>query len=388
MSVRSKFRSLLMATASPLIFAGQGAWAQDLVSVPAGANTEPSSGVVAGAGTGFTITIDGGDTPTANDTPAARQSTPSLVREQDIALAEADLFVTFDGLNVRRRLNLAILNKDPAQPGDQLRVQSQLNYPAFVERAELRLLELAPNGQVRLIEVVPIAPNGTATFRVPSHDDLAIVHRVYDARGRFDETAPRPLFRGPEAIAVDSDTDLAIDEGSSALLRQRIPIFGGAVTVRGENVPNGARVQTLGEDIQPDPSGSFVLQRILPPGDQPVAVEVTGPGPDTYVERNITIPRNEWFYTATADLTYGWRTGDPTTASGEPLPSTYDFGRLAGYAKGRTSNGWTITASADTGEEELSDLFRGFDEKDLQDSLLRSARENAYPTFGDDSSIE
>ncbi|MEP4246518.1 hypothetical protein [Tateyamaria sp.] len=388
MSMRSNLRTLLLATASPLIIVGQGAWAQDLVTLPAGANTEPSSGVVADAGTGFTITIDGGDTPTANDTPAAQENQPSLVREQDIALAEADLFVTFDGLNVRRRLNLAILNENPAVRGDQLRVQSQLNYPAFVERAELRLFELAPNGQVRLISVVPIAPNGTATITVPEQDDLAIVHRVYDARGRFDETAPRPLFRGPDSIAIDNDTDLAIEEGSSALLRQRIPIFGGAVTVRGDNVPPGARVQTLGEDIQPDPSGSFVLQRILPPGDQPVAVEVTGAGPDSYVERNITIPRNEWFYTATADLTYGWRSGNPTTASGAPLPDTYDFGRLAGYAKGRTSNGWTITASADTGEEELSDLFRGFDEKDTQDTLLRSARENAYPTFGDDSSIE
>ena len=156
----------------------------------------------------------------------------------------------------------------------------------------------------------------------------------------------------------------------------------------GSSVPARARVQTLGESIQPDGSGSFVVQRILPPGEQAVAVQITGAGNQPYVERIIEIPRSEWFYTATVDLTFGRRLGDAVASNGAPLDDTYTVGRLAGFAKGRTANGWSITASADTGENDIEDLFRGFDEKDVEDSLLRAARENAYPTFGDDSTIE
>lgn len=389
MSMSKRFRAALLASASPLLFSAPMASSQDSVVLPAGANTEPNSGATQLSGTGFTITIDGDETPTADPTvSSAPEAAGSVVRRQDLALSEADLRVTFDGLNVKRRLDLAILNEDPAEPGQTLRVQSQMNYPAFVKRAEVRLLELSPSGQVRTVQVIPINPNAATSFVVPDVEDLALVHRVYDARGRYDETMPRPLFTGPDAVEIDEVTDLAVEEGISSLNRQRIPIFGGAVTVYGDNVPPGARVQTLGEDIKPDPSGAFVLQRILPPGDQPVAVEVVGDGQDQYLERNVTIPSNEWFYTGTADLTFGWRTGNPTTPSGEPLPDTYQTGRIAGYAKGRTSTGWTITTSVDTGEDDLDDLFRDFDKKDPEDALLRAARENAYPTFGDDSTLE
>ncbi len=39
------------------------------------------------------------------------------------------------------------------------------------------------------------------------------------------------------------------------------------MTVRGSGVTSGAQVRALGEIIQPDPSGGFVIQRILPAGD-------------------------------------------------------------------------------------------------------------------------
>lgn len=385
------FRTVLLISVAPLwLVSGQIALAQEVIRLPQGANDEPPSATTAGEG--FTITIDGGATAPPAGVADDSGVPASIARQADLALTEADLRVTFDGLNVQRRLTTKVLDTDPLRPGFAVRVQSQMNYPAFVNRAEMRLIEYGASRVARVVQVVPVAPNGVAVVNLPTDvdpQDLAIVHRVYDTRGRFDETAPRPVAAGSDAVVIDGDTDLAVEDGTSALVRQRIPIFGGAVTVSGDNVPGGARVQTLGEDILPDPSGSFVIQRILPPGDQPVAVEVVGgPGQGTYIERNLTIPRNEWFYTATADLTFGWRQGNPTDASGAPLPETYDYGRLAGFARGRTSNGWTITASADTTEDDLSDLFRDFDKKDPQDTLLRAARENAYPTFGDDSTLE
>ena len=368
---------LLLSTAlgvSPLA-------AQDAVTQVVGANSEPSSATVA-SGAGFDIVIDGA---------ASANTAPTRARRADIALARADLRVTFDGLGVKPRLDLKLLNMDSRAPGEKISVQSQMNYPAFVTRGEVRVLDLTIPGRPRTVLVANVAPNGTAAIPVPNAREgqlLAMTYRVYDAQGRYDETAP-------QALTPDNDTAFAgdrlngpVEQGTSTLARQRIPIFGGAVTVSGSSVPRGASVNTLGETITPDQSGSFVLQRILPPGDQPVAVQVSGRGQGNYIERIIPIPRNEWFYTGTADFTLGRRDGDLLDSSGGEIDRTYSYGRLAGYAKGRTSNGWTITASADTGEQDLDDLLRDFDEKDADDVLLRAARQNTYPVFGDDSTIE
>ncbi len=317
MGASMQIRSVLRLSFAPAILLGLGLWqgaqAQDTVIQPVGANAEPPSGTVA-SGDGFVISIDGAGPP--ENTPA-NAIPANTARQADVALSEADLRVTFDGLGVRRRLDLLVLSDAPVRPGQNMRVQSQMNYPAFVERGEVRVIDIGATGGSKTVLVVPVDPNGAVQFTVPEGADLAMTHRVYDARGRYDETAPRPLQNGPDAVAIEDFGDLAVEEGTSSLARQRIPIFGGAVTVSGDNVPSGARVQTLGEVITPDPTGSFVLQRILPPGDQAIPVQVVGAGPGTYIERIITIPRNDWFYTATVDLTYGIRFGNPTTATGD-----------------------------------------------------------------------
>ncbi|UXN73583.1 hypothetical protein N8D56_22805 [Devosia sp. A8/3-2] len=66
------------------------------------------------------------------------------------------------------------------------------------------------------------------------------------------------------------------------------------------------------ETIAPDANRSFVVQRILPPGDHRVDVAPAGnQGKDgLQFSRDINIPDNDWFYVALADVTVGLRTGD------------------------------------------------------------------------------
>ena len=327
------------------------------------------------SGLGFDISI--------SDTPAlqgVRTSGPAF------SYPAPEFQVTFDGLSAERRLDLVLLNETAVSAGQTVRVQSQMNYPAFVTRGEVRVIDFAATGGARTLAVVPISPNGTAQFTLPEGDAIGILHRVYDAQGRYDETAPKAIGTGGEATFVDAEGGAAIEEGTTTLARVRIPITGGAVTVRGQDLRPGAQVRTLSETTKADGSGAFVLQRILPPGDHPVSVQAASGG--GYVERNVTIPKSDWFYTATVDLTFGRRLGDARDASGAALEKDYAYGRLAGFATGRTANGWTITARADTGEEDLEDLFRDFDKKDSYNALRRAAAEDAYPTFGDDSTLE
>lgn len=365
------------ATALALIVTAHSGAAQEIVA----------------AGAGFTITIDDGSAPAkvAPDITGQRVTASGAhggyaPQPVDWALSVSDIAISFDGLSVKRRLDAILLTEEEAAPGQVVRVQSQLNYPAFVQRAEFRLVDLSARGGPRTLQVIPVAPNGVAAVTVPEAEDVVLVHRVYDARGRYDETGPVPLRARDKSAVILGDR--AVEEGTSTLVRQRIPVHGGAVTVRGQNVPPGASVATLGETLRPDPDGAFVIQRILPPGDHPVQVAVDGVSQHLHLERDVTVPANEWFYTGTVDLTFGRRIGDPRTAAGQPLPRDYQIGRIAGYAKGKVRGGWELTLGADTGERDLDELFDDFDKKDPYHTLLRMSRESAYPTYGDDSTIE
>lgn len=333
---------------------------------------------------GFSIAIDGQQV--AGD---PRLSTTQA--REDIALARAQLQVQFDGLEVKPRLNALITNARTPRAGDRVDVRSQMNYPSYVTRGEIRVTDVAARGGPRVVIAVPIDANGDVSFTMPEGESLIMTYRVYDARGRFDETVPLPL-RGADGRYGDfQETDLDApppELGEDRVGLRRIPVYGGAVTVSGNDVRQGAVVNTLGEVVRPDPDGSFVIQRILPAGDQAIAVQVTGAGEDTYIERDITIPRTEWFYTAIVDLTYGLRLEGGVDAAGAEFDRTFTYGRLAGYAKGKTQSGWVLTGSVDTGEDALSDLFRDLDEKDPVNVLQRLQRENAYPVYGDDSTFE
>lgn len=317
---------------------------------------------------GFSLSLDGApiDTdPTFED----------RTRKVDLALAEADIQVTFDGFEPKTRLAVETVGAARAyQPGDTVTLQSEMNYPAFVRRGEFRIIDRSATGGPRLVSVVPVDPNGRARLAVPDGRDIVVVHRVYDGRGRFDETTPLPLFE-PDDRALTSDAE----EGADTAAVRNIRVVGGAVTVSATNVSQGAALRTLGETVRPDPNGRLVIQRILPPGEYAVDVAVTGGSRNTQLRRDIEIPASEWFYHGLADLTYGIddENGDPATT-----------GRLQFFADGRTAGGWQITGSIDTTEDDIGDLFRRLDEKDPRSVLERIEPEDTYPTFGDDSTIE
>ena len=322
------------------------------------------------APTGFSISLNG-------DAIAGDPVVRDTARKTDIALANADVQVVFDGLGADPRLDVEVVGGRAAGPGDTVTLQSVLNYPAFVSRGEMRIVDLDAPGGPRVIQTLPVDPNGQVTLTLPEGEALAVRHRVYDSAGRYDETAPLPLFRSDSRGLIDG-----VEDGSSSLSRQAIPVTGGAVTVSGSNVAPGASVTALGERVVPDRDGGFVIQRILPAGDYGVDVRVSGAGQNVDLVREITIPGAEWFYVATADLTFGYRTDGLT---GER--DTYRTGRLAGFVDGKTAGGYRITGSVDTGEGDLSTLFDDLDERDPRQLFLRVDPRDLYPTYGDDSTL-
>lgn len=312
---------------------------------------------------GFLISIN--DAPVAGNAEIERR-----IQRPDAQLARADVRIQFDGLTTQPRLDLEQIG---GAGGPTATLQSALNYPAYVQRGEIRLYDTS-RGAPRLVGTYPIDPNGRTTVLIPEGEIFA-THRVYDERGRYDETAPLALGRADSRLRAEGAED-----GADATARRGIPVHGGAVTVSGNDVPQGATVQTLGEQIRPDASGSFVVQRILPAGQHPVGVSVTGAGQNIDLVRDIDVPRADWFYVATVDLTYG-----VTEVDG--VSDDYTSGRVAGYVNGHFANGVQLTAQVDTDEGPLHEIFSDLDERDPRSVLLRVDPDDLYPTYGDDSTI-
>jgi hypothetical protein len=352
-------------------------------------------------GVPFSISVDGeplvGARPPALSASAGGPRTTNAQRKTDMALSGVDIQVKFDGLEVKPVLNVMTNPvRKSYRAGDEVRFLATSNYPAFIERSEIRVFERGERLEDRPVAVMPVDINGEAGWAMPQtrNDEsrFEYVLRVYDADGRYDETLPRSLARTDREIPRE---DLQKIEGTAPGMGddntglRNIPIYGGAVTVFGRHVPPGYQIRALDEMIPVDQDQAFVVQRILPGGDHNVDVAVLGSLKGSALEfnRQINIPKNDWFYVALADLTVGKRTGDAnieTVRQGE-YDKVYTKGRLAFYLKGKIKGEYLLTAAADTGEDKLENLFRGLDAKDPRNLLRRIDPDDYYPIYGDDS---
>lgn len=355
--------ALLGATTLAMGMGATGGYAQQASTVAPAPNTEPDTAPASNS-SGFVFSIDG---QTLNADPVIEDQ----VRRTDIALAAADVQIQYNGLNATPRLNLELAD-GAFGTGANVQVRSEANYPAFITRAEVRLYDQGAIGGARLLATLPIDANGTAAFTVPEGASVVAVHRVYDDRGRYDETAPLPLDR------ADARGLTVHEDGVDNTAVRRIRVDGGAVTVSASNVVANGTLYTLGEEVRADGQGRLVIERILRPGDYAIDVAVTGTRQNTKLTRDLNVPGSEWFYAGSGELTYS---GIGSDAGAETS------GRLSFYVDGKTAGGTEVTASLDTGNGDLETIFNRLDERDPQSLSDRLELKDAYPTFGDDSTL-
>lgn len=359
--------------------------ADTVVRMPVGENTEMIRTAPGGdfPTTGFSISID---EETVAGAPAPRDPR----RPGDMAAAAADVQVKYDGLDRRRLLNVSTHDLRAAyRAGEAITFRASSNYPAAIARAEIRIIDRAARG-FPVVTRLAVQPNGTVTWAMPRNGsgEYAYVLRVYDEKGRFDETAALDLNRTTRAFETHETSGgpvIAAGEGEDRTRIRHIPVRGGMVTATGTGLAPGATVRVMGEDVPVDASGRFVVTRILPAGDHVVTVETTQDGRTRTIRRDVEVPASEWFGVGIADLTFGRRLQDDMIEADPDYDKNYAEGRLAMYLKGTTQGGYTFTTSVDTGEGDLEDIFRRLDEKDPRHLLRRLDPEDVYPTYGDDS---
>jgi hypothetical protein len=353
---------------------------QIAVDMPQGENAELVRGKPGrGYGDlGFSISIDAG--PVAGAVPPGNPDRPT-----DLRAAADDIDVRYDGLDPRTYLNVSTFDiRSSYRAGETVGFRASANYPEWIARAEVRILDRDARGRP-VVATLPVAPNGSVAWVMPSGGarDFAYVLRVYDKAGRWDETIPLDLSRSAEGLATHETVGepvTAAGEGEDRTRIRNIPVRGGRVTVSGFGPPGGT-VQVMGEPVPVDASGQFVVSRILPSGDRTVTVNAAGRA----ISRKVRVPEREWFYVGIADLTFGHRFRDDLQSADPDYDKTYVDGRFAGYAKGKTAGGYTITGSIDTGEGPVKDAFKRLSDKDPRRVIERLDPEDLYPTYGDDS---
>lgn len=352
------------------------------------------------------ITVDG----TPVDDPG--KSVPDLQRCTDVALDKADIRFKFDNLEFKPRLNvsawpLSVRYRDDFNTSAQEnRVSFRLysNYPAFFERSEIRLFDEAQSLRDTPLAVVPVNADGDAEwlaefdeYRAPGRT-LKYVLRVYDKEGHFDETAEQNLWLvdkvSEEALNADVSKELLVGYGENRLAVHNIPLNGGAVSAIGSNIPAGRQVWLAGRPVPVGKDGKFVAEQLLPSGMHSVEVAVLDPqGNGELFLRDLELKQNDWFRVGIADITLARdRTKGPAALVTQDQ-THYDNnlsvdGRLAFYTKGKFGDDWHLTASADTREGPLKDIFSNFMNKAPDAVFRRIDPDYYYPTYGDDSTVE
>lgn len=365
------------------------------------------------------------------------RSSSDIQRCTDVALEEADIRFGFDNLTSAPRLSVTAFpstvrvhprppslpdNDVPGPPykvtldeeffvGEPVRFRMYTNYAGFIERAEVRIFDNGQSLQGEPLEVLDIELDGIAEWRPPAGKfraparELAYVLRAYGPDGHFDETLPQPLMLvyadtymeiaggGSAQTAPVLTPELLAAYGENGLATQNIGLSSGTVTVHGSGIPADHQVFVAGRAVPVDPQGNFVSEAILPTGVHTVEVAVLDEaGNGELFLRDLEFQENDWFYVGMADLTLssGETSGPMDLLAGEnaeDIDSSAN-GRLAFFVDGKFGDHWRVTASGDTREGPLDELFSNFMEKTPDALFRRLDPDYYYPTFGDDSTVE
>jgi flagellar motor protein MotB len=352
------------------------------------------------------ITVDGKPV----DDPA--RSSSDVQRCTDVALDDANIQFRFDNLESIPRLGVAadpvavaVSDAGGEPSASVVRFRMYTNYSSFMDRAEIRIFEQQQSLQSAPIDVVAIDETGLAEWRPGAKilagpaRELKYLLRAYDSKDNFDETGARPLSlvreSSPGAVPTSNwPQELLAAYGESDLARHGIPLGSGTVKVQGSGIPAAYTVFVAGHPVPVDPQGKFVAEEILPTGMHTVEVAVLDNGGNgSLYLRDLEFKRKDLFYFGVADITVSdsRANGPIDLLQGENARQPYDSsvdGRMAFYVNGEISKRWRLTASADTREGPVKDLFTNFLDKSPTSLFRRIDPDHSYPTFGDDGVVK
>ncbi len=346
------------------------------------------------------------------DQPAQENS---LVTETvDGELDALDVHVRTDGSGAEPTLNIVAL-PDVVAPEEELRFYGYSDYMRWIETAEVRIFENGASTRAKPLVVLRLEFDGEGTsLSTPLNPGAySYVLRVYAENGLFDETSPKTLVVTElehERLHGEVDGGPWPGYGENFRWLKNIPVSGARVLVDGRDVPEGFRVTVMDNTVPVDADGQFAAAEWVPYGDHDVNVNIRTRKADgltvvpsseikrLHINRQLHVPKDDWFFVALAELTVGtssvggatkFQTGqgglieDATGSAFED--EVYYNGRAAFYLKGVVRGEYLLTASLDTRDQPLSEIFSSLDQKDPQSLFRRIQPDEVYAVYGDDS---
>lgn len=348
---------------------------------------------------GFQISVDGD--PLNGET----RDSENKQRCTDIALEKEAVQLQYDSTMMAKPFLNVTANPATVAKDEPVHFQGYSNYLGWIEKAEVRVFKLDQSSKADPLAIIPLDRHLQGDWSAQARIDATKNHtdklqyrlRVYDKKGRFDETTALPLWQ-VESHRLLGDEEAAEREqlvgyGENHLGLYNIDLQGGTLTVNGQAIPAGHDVYFMGSKLPTNEHGQFVGQQIVPPGVHNVEIAVLdAEGDGQLFWRELKIKENNWFYVGLADFTVGRNTttGPAALVTNDNQHYEGDVfadGRLAFYAKGKWRGKYTITTSADTFEQPVEDLFSNMDHKDPKSLLRRLDEEDHYPVYGDDSTV-
>ena len=251
----------------------------------------------------------------------------------------------YDGLDTTRRLNVSTDElRASYRAGETVTFRSSMNYPAYVTRTEVRILDRSRARATRSWRPCRSRRTEPPTGRCRAMG-RAITPMCCAPMTRRDGTTRRQalaLMRTERAFPTHATAGapfVAAGEGEDRTRIRRIPVSGGMVTVSGTDARPGSTVRVNGEAVPVDARGRFVTTRILPAGDRVVIVDIDG----QRHRRDVTIPSSEWFRVGIIDITAGWRDDESESAKTRPMLTAVQRStpRARRRAAGRSPDRWT-----------------------------------------------
>ena len=340
------------------------------------------------------------------------KSSTDIQRCTDVELEKANVQFKFDNLSLKPRLNITawpnvIRYRDKLTtsfPENLVSFKRYTNYSNVIERSEVRIFKKEQSTRDVPVEVIPLDNKGDGEWLAKFEEftapniELKYILRVYDKDDNFDETKPQTIWLvddiSEDNKGINSKPELLVGYGENRLGLNNINIKGGAVKVYGNNVPKDHSVWFAGESIPVSPNGDFTSEVILPSGMHTVEVSILdSSGNGQLYLRDLELKQSDWFFVGIADITASRdaTNGPAALITGDTTHYDNDLaidGRLAFFSKGKFGTNWELTASADTREGPLGDLFTNFMDKSPDSVFRRIDPDYYYPTFGDDSTTE
>ena len=182
--------------------------------------------------------------------------------------------------------------------------------------------------------------------------------------------------------------------GENDLARQQIPLGSGTVKVQGSGIPADHTVWVAGRQVPVDPRATSPRRRSFR------RARIRSKSRCSTMRATARCICATWSSSAGTCSTSASPTSRcPRTARTgrsiccrartrrRPTIRRLD-GRLAFYVNGKVSERWRLTASADTREGPVKDLFSNFLDKSPDSLFRRIDPDYHFPTFGDDGVVE